>query len=141
MFSPCCDTDETLAAVDVLVGVLSARHHHELRQAIRDTWLGYLRDHPLFQHRSVRVCPGTNFISPPSPPVVFSHLGGQNWFQSGNQEKKEESLQWAELTLLSLPDQWPTLSPSPPLHPPNPPSLSLSLARPYLFFFRLLLIQ
>lgn len=44
-------SDETLAACEVLVGVLSARHHHELRQAIRDTWLGYLRDHPLFQHR------------------------------------------------------------------------------------------
>lgn len=36
---------------EVLVGVLSARHHHELRQAIRDTWLGYLRDHPHFQLR------------------------------------------------------------------------------------------
>uniref|UniRef100_A0A3B3Y5F1 Hexosyltransferase n=1 Tax=Poecilia mexicana TaxID=48701 RepID=A0A3B3Y5F1_9TELE len=36
---------------DVLVGVLSARHHHDLRQAIRDTWLGYITDHPHFQHR------------------------------------------------------------------------------------------
>uniref|UniRef100_A0A3Q2Q8L7 Hexosyltransferase n=1 Tax=Fundulus heteroclitus TaxID=8078 RepID=A0A3Q2Q8L7_FUNHE len=35
----------------VLVGVLSARHHHDLRQAIRDTWLGYIRGHPHFQHR------------------------------------------------------------------------------------------
>ncbi|XP_036430603.1 UDP-GalNAc:beta-1,3-N-acetylgalactosaminyltransferase 2 isoform X6 [Colossoma macropomum] len=37
---------------EVLVGVLSARHHHDLREAIRDTWLGYLRDHPKFQNRS-----------------------------------------------------------------------------------------
>ncbi|XP_035519925.1 UDP-GalNAc:beta-1,3-N-acetylgalactosaminyltransferase 2 isoform X1 [Morone saxatilis] len=36
---------------EVLVGVLSARHHYELRQAIRETWLGYLRNHPHFQHR------------------------------------------------------------------------------------------
>uniref|UniRef100_I3JV13 Hexosyltransferase n=1 Tax=Oreochromis niloticus TaxID=8128 RepID=I3JV13_ORENI len=36
---------------EVLVGVLSARHHYELRQAIRETWLGYLRHHPHFQHR------------------------------------------------------------------------------------------
>ncbi|XP_072533558.1 UDP-GalNAc:beta-1,3-N-acetylgalactosaminyltransferase 2 isoform X2 [Salminus brasiliensis] len=36
---------------EVLVGVLSARHHHGLREAIRDTWLGYLRDHPEFQNR------------------------------------------------------------------------------------------
>ncbi|XP_017578291.1 UDP-GalNAc:beta-1,3-N-acetylgalactosaminyltransferase 2 isoform X3 [Pygocentrus nattereri] len=36
---------------DVLVGVLSARHHHDLREAIRDTWLGYLRDHSKFQNR------------------------------------------------------------------------------------------
>lgn len=35
----------------VLVGVLSARHHHGLREAIRDTWLGYLREHPEFQNR------------------------------------------------------------------------------------------
>lgn len=49
------DTDEALPFYEVLVGVLSARHHYELRQAIRETWLGYLRDHPHFQHRSVRV--------------------------------------------------------------------------------------
>uniref|UniRef100_A0A3Q4N3E2 Hexosyltransferase n=1 Tax=Neolamprologus brichardi TaxID=32507 RepID=A0A3Q4N3E2_NEOBR len=36
---------------EVLVGVLSARHHYELRQAIRETWLGYLRHHLHFQHR------------------------------------------------------------------------------------------
>ncbi|XP_066534642.1 UDP-GalNAc:beta-1,3-N-acetylgalactosaminyltransferase 2 isoform X2 [Hoplias malabaricus] len=36
---------------DVLVGVLSARHHHDLRDAIRETWLGYLRDHPDFHNR------------------------------------------------------------------------------------------
>ncbi|XP_034408296.1 UDP-GalNAc:beta-1,3-N-acetylgalactosaminyltransferase 2 [Cyclopterus lumpus] len=44
-------SDESLPFYEVLVGVLSARHHYELRQAIRETWLGYLRDHPLFQHR------------------------------------------------------------------------------------------
>uniref|UniRef100_A0A665WI05 Hexosyltransferase n=1 Tax=Echeneis naucrates TaxID=173247 RepID=A0A665WI05_ECHNA len=44
-------SDEALPSYEVLVGVLSARHHHELRQAIRETWLGYLRDHPHFQHR------------------------------------------------------------------------------------------
>ncbi|XP_046885317.1 UDP-GalNAc:beta-1,3-N-acetylgalactosaminyltransferase 2 [Hypomesus transpacificus] len=44
------DTDE-LPAYEVLVGVLSARHHHDLRQAIRGTWGGYLRDDPRFQHR------------------------------------------------------------------------------------------
>ncbi|XP_076830166.1 UDP-GalNAc:beta-1,3-N-acetylgalactosaminyltransferase 2 isoform X2 [Brachyhypopomus gauderio] len=36
---------------EVLVGVLSARHHHGLRKAIRDTWLGYIRDHPKFTNR------------------------------------------------------------------------------------------
>ncbi|XP_060781475.1 UDP-GalNAc:beta-1,3-N-acetylgalactosaminyltransferase 2 isoform X4 [Neoarius graeffei] len=36
---------------EVVVGVLSARHHHDLRQAIRGTWMGYLRDHPDFQNR------------------------------------------------------------------------------------------
>uniref|UniRef100_A0A096M6X7 Hexosyltransferase n=1 Tax=Poecilia formosa TaxID=48698 RepID=A0A096M6X7_POEFO len=43
--------NERLPFFDVLVGVLSARHHHDLRQAIRDTWLGYITDHPHFQHR------------------------------------------------------------------------------------------
>ncbi|KAI4889680.1 hypothetical protein NFI96_017471 [Prochilodus magdalenae] len=38
-------------AHEVLVGVLSARHHYHLRKAIRDTWLGYFRDHPKFQDR------------------------------------------------------------------------------------------
>lgn len=45
------NSDEPLPFHEVLVGVLSARHHHQLRQAIRETWLGYLRDHPHFQHR------------------------------------------------------------------------------------------
>uniref|UniRef100_A0A3P9KWY0 Hexosyltransferase n=1 Tax=Oryzias latipes TaxID=8090 RepID=A0A3P9KWY0_ORYLA len=44
-------SDEPLPFYEVLVGVLSARHHHELRQAIRETWLGYIRDHPHFRHR------------------------------------------------------------------------------------------
>lgn len=55
------DADEVLPFYEVLVGVLSARHHYELRQAIRETWLGYLRDHPHFQHRSVGW--GTNFTT------------------------------------------------------------------------------
>lgn len=50
---PISHTDEALPFHEVLVGVLSARHHYELRQAIRQTWLGYLRDHPHFQQRSV----------------------------------------------------------------------------------------
>uniref|UniRef100_A0A3P8R0E3 Hexosyltransferase n=1 Tax=Astatotilapia calliptera TaxID=8154 RepID=A0A3P8R0E3_ASTCA len=45
------NADEPLPFYEVLVGVLSARHHYELRQAIRETWLGYLRHHPHFQHR------------------------------------------------------------------------------------------
>ncbi|XP_020516743.1 UDP-GalNAc:beta-1,3-N-acetylgalactosaminyltransferase 2 isoform X1 [Labrus bergylta] len=44
-------SDVAFPFFEVLVGVLSARHHHELRRAIRDTWLGYLRDHAHFQHR------------------------------------------------------------------------------------------
>lgn len=40
---------------EVVVGVLSARHHYDLRKAIRDTWLGYLRDQPDFQNRYVYV--------------------------------------------------------------------------------------
>ncbi|KAM8852177.1 UDP-GalNAc:beta-1,3-N-acetylgalactosaminyltransferase 2 isoform 2-T3 [Synchiropus picturatus] len=43
--------DESPPFYEVLVGVLSARHHYELRQAIRETWLGYLQDHPHFKHR------------------------------------------------------------------------------------------
>lgn len=38
---------------EVVVGVLSARHHYELRDALRGTWMGYLRDHPDFQNRCV----------------------------------------------------------------------------------------
>lgn len=44
-------SDGALPFYDVLVGVLSARHHYELRQAIRETWLGYIQRHPHFQHR------------------------------------------------------------------------------------------
>lgn len=43
--------DGALPFYDVLVGVLSARHHYELRQAIRETWLGYIQRHLHFQHR------------------------------------------------------------------------------------------
>nr|XP_055025433.1 UDP-GalNAc:beta-1,3-N-acetylgalactosaminyltransferase 2 [Misgurnus anguillicaudatus] len=43
--------DDQKAVHEVLVGVLSARHHYDHRQAIRDTWLGYLKTHPLFQNR------------------------------------------------------------------------------------------
>ncbi|GCB73339.1 hypothetical protein scyTo_0002486, partial [Scyliorhinus torazame] len=28
---------------DIVIGVLSARHHHELRNALRKTWLGHLQ--------------------------------------------------------------------------------------------------
>ncbi|CAG09547.1 unnamed protein product, partial [Tetraodon nigroviridis] len=54
---------------EVLVGVLSARHHHQLRQAIRETWLGYLRQHPHFHQRSV--CWSSNLYSPPRVGVRF----------------------------------------------------------------------
>ncbi|XP_048059917.1 UDP-GalNAc:beta-1,3-N-acetylgalactosaminyltransferase 2 isoform X1 [Megalobrama amblycephala] len=43
--------DNQKAVHEVLVGVLSARHHYDLRQAIRDTWLGYIKQHPHFQNR------------------------------------------------------------------------------------------
>ncbi|XP_072354604.1 UDP-GalNAc:beta-1,3-N-acetylgalactosaminyltransferase 2 isoform X3 [Scyliorhinus torazame] len=36
---------------DIVIGVLSARHHHELRNALRKTWLGHL------QHLNQRVLP------------------------------------------------------------------------------------
>lgn len=62
---PSLPTDEALPVYEVLVGVLSARHHYELRQAIRETWLGYLRDHPLFRQRFVRHCGGA-----PTSPLV-----------------------------------------------------------------------
>lgn len=52
--------DNQKAAREVLVGVLSARHHYDLRQAIRDTWLGYIKQHPHFQNRSV---PQTHTVS------------------------------------------------------------------------------
>ncbi|KAJ8248341.1 hypothetical protein GJAV_G00240970 [Gymnothorax javanicus] len=45
------DSDGQLLSLDVLVGVLSARHHHALRDAIRETWLGYIKQHPEFRHR------------------------------------------------------------------------------------------
>ncbi|XP_034040108.1 UDP-GalNAc:beta-1,3-N-acetylgalactosaminyltransferase 2 [Thalassophryne amazonica] len=44
-------TDDALPFYEVLVGVLSARQHYGLRQAIRDTWLGYLQRHRRFRHR------------------------------------------------------------------------------------------
>ncbi|KAI7805561.1 UDP-GalNAc:beta-1,3-N-acetylgalactosaminyltransferase 2 isoform X1 [Triplophysa rosa] len=43
--------DTQKSVYEVLVGVLSARHHYDLRQAIRDTWLGYVQTHPVFQNR------------------------------------------------------------------------------------------
>ncbi|XP_075452892.1 UDP-GalNAc:beta-1,3-N-acetylgalactosaminyltransferase 2 isoform X1 [Ascaphus truei] len=36
---------------DVVVGVLSARHHHELRNVIRNTWLQHLNQHPSLSRR------------------------------------------------------------------------------------------
>ncbi|XP_049592850.1 UDP-GalNAc:beta-1,3-N-acetylgalactosaminyltransferase 2 isoform X2 [Syngnathus scovelli] len=54
--TPLEEDDDTLSdgvvpSYEVLVGVLSARQHYTLRQAIRDTWLGYLLQHPHFKHR------------------------------------------------------------------------------------------
>ncbi|KAM4828646.1 UDP-GalNAc:beta-1,3-N-acetylgalactosaminyltransferase 2 [Thomomys bottae] len=36
---------------DVVVGVLSARHNHELRNVIRNTWLKHLTQHPVLSQR------------------------------------------------------------------------------------------
>ncbi|XP_065689392.1 UDP-GalNAc:beta-1,3-N-acetylgalactosaminyltransferase 2 isoform X5 [Patagioenas fasciata] len=36
---------------DVIVGVLSARHNHELRSVIRDTWFKHLKEHPALSQR------------------------------------------------------------------------------------------
>ncbi|XP_074752869.1 UDP-GalNAc:beta-1,3-N-acetylgalactosaminyltransferase 2 isoform X1 [Athene noctua] len=36
---------------DVIVGVLSARHNHELRSVIRNTWLKHLKQHPALSQR------------------------------------------------------------------------------------------
>ncbi|XP_019726058.1 UDP-GalNAc:beta-1,3-N-acetylgalactosaminyltransferase 2 [Hippocampus comes] len=44
-------SDGAVPSYEVLVGVLSARQHSKLRQAIRDTWLGYLHQHPHFKQR------------------------------------------------------------------------------------------
>ncbi|KAG2467233.1 B3GL2 acetylgalactosaminyltransferase, partial [Polypterus senegalus] len=43
--------EQELHSYEVLVGILSARHHYELRDAIRSTWLGHLRQDPHWQHR------------------------------------------------------------------------------------------
>ncbi|XP_036402965.1 UDP-GalNAc:beta-1,3-N-acetylgalactosaminyltransferase 2 [Megalops cyprinoides] len=45
------DSDRQPYSREVLVGVLSARQHYALRDAIRETWLGYIREHPQFRHR------------------------------------------------------------------------------------------
>ncbi|XP_030412797.1 UDP-GalNAc:beta-1,3-N-acetylgalactosaminyltransferase 2 isoform X2 [Gopherus evgoodei] len=36
---------------DVIVGVLSARHNHELRNVIRNTWFKHLKQHPVLSPR------------------------------------------------------------------------------------------
>ncbi|KAM6433317.1 UDP-GalNAc:beta-1,3-N-acetylgalactosaminyltransferase 2 isoform 5-T5 [Rhynochetos jubatus] len=36
---------------DVIVGVLSARHNHELRSVIRNTWFKHLKQHPALSQR------------------------------------------------------------------------------------------
>ncbi|XP_070590087.1 UDP-GalNAc:beta-1,3-N-acetylgalactosaminyltransferase 2 isoform X3 [Erythrolamprus reginae] len=36
---------------DVIVGILSARHNVELRNAIRNTWFRHLKQHPTLSHR------------------------------------------------------------------------------------------
>ncbi|KAM7442061.1 Beta-1 [Porites harrisoni] len=42
-----------LPTYDLVIGVLSARGNHEQRQAIRDTWLGYIMQHPSLQEQVV----------------------------------------------------------------------------------------
>lgn len=74
--------DEPLPFYEVLVGVLSARHHYQLRQAIRETWLGYLRDHPHFHQRSV--CRSLQLGCLLSSPVFLlgSKAGALRWNHS-----------------------------------------------------------
>ncbi|MGH0128788.1 UNVERIFIED_CONTAM: hypothetical protein FKN15_046600 [Acipenser sinensis] len=43
--------DQQIHSCEVLVGVLSARNNYDLRNAIRSTWLGHLKQHPELQHR------------------------------------------------------------------------------------------
>ncbi|XP_041106758.1 UDP-GalNAc:beta-1,3-N-acetylgalactosaminyltransferase 2-like [Polyodon spathula] len=43
--------DQQVHSCEVLVGVLSARHNYDLRNAIRNTWLGHLKQHSELQHR------------------------------------------------------------------------------------------
>ncbi|RXM99769.1 UDP-GalNAc:beta-1,3-N-acetylgalactosaminyltransferase 2 [Acipenser ruthenus] len=54
-------TDQQVQSCEVLVGVLSARNNYDLRNAIRNTWLGHLKQHPELQHRIlVKFIVGTN---------------------------------------------------------------------------------
>lgn len=92
------NADEPLPFYEVLVGVLSARHHYELRQAIRETWLGYLRHHPHFQHRSagwtfnftaflfVLIC------------IAFLFLTMSNSYTREKERRDEASSSWQQIT-------------------------------------------
>ncbi|XP_067391860.1 UDP-GalNAc:beta-1,3-N-acetylgalactosaminyltransferase 2 isoform X3 [Emydura macquarii macquarii] len=44
-------TQWELKRYDVIVGVLSARHNHELRNVIRNTWFKHLKQHPALSTR------------------------------------------------------------------------------------------
>ncbi|KAM9383100.1 UDP-GalNAc:beta-1,3-N-acetylgalactosaminyltransferase 2 [Phaethornis superciliosus] len=51
---------------DVIVGVLSARHNHELRSVIRNTWFKHLKEHPgLSQRVLVKFIIGTHGCAVP----------------------------------------------------------------------------
>ncbi|XP_058880372.1 UDP-GalNAc:beta-1,3-N-acetylgalactosaminyltransferase 2-like isoform X2 [Acipenser ruthenus] len=51
LFLDLLHTDQQIHSCEVLVGVLSARNNYDLRNAIRNTWLGHLKHHPELQHR------------------------------------------------------------------------------------------
>ncbi|KAJ7987345.1 hypothetical protein DPEC_G00325520 [Dallia pectoralis] len=44
-------SDQQVSQSKVMVGVLSARQHYDQRQAIRQTWGGYVQVQPLYRHR------------------------------------------------------------------------------------------
>uniref|UniRef100_A0A8C4J9I0 Hexosyltransferase n=1 Tax=Dromaius novaehollandiae TaxID=8790 RepID=A0A8C4J9I0_DRONO len=46
-----CFPQWKLRHYDVVVGVLSARHNHELRSVIRNTWFKHLKQHPALSQR------------------------------------------------------------------------------------------
>ncbi|NP_001018523.1 UDP-GalNAc:beta-1,3-N-acetylgalactosaminyltransferase 2 precursor [Danio rerio] len=83
---------------EVLVGVLSARHNHELRQAIRDTWLGYLKQHPHFQNRVlVKFIIGAQGCSVPLEDL-------EDQYSCSQLELSEAAVSGQEMAILSVPD-------------------------------------